>query len=309
MLRWQASTVAAVIAIVWLDFSKICLPHHVKFAKFLPKRKTWGRTRQKARDDRFPPQSKQVLVEICQRTQQFRFFFFLMTCHKSTSWISGEEYVRPRSGRASDEVARGRLVSLEGFSFAFRAKNEEWRDRFDQNNRTCVRFSCVDRKSKFVYSVLKLLRRKSLSENWPKLVWILNCSPERRSPVAKVHFWQTFCAVRRPPSAVRRPPSASAVRFRTLQSPAKYYEVLGLCLTDRGERWHNALPGRPRHPRIFLPPSEQRLWCREFVSNQSRGTLKWPTWGVCRVLTFSYYVMFIHMFIFKRKAYRGFCLP
>ena len=32
------------------------------------------------------------------------------------------EYVRPRSGRASDEVARGRLVSLEGFSFAFRAK-------------------------------------------------------------------------------------------------------------------------------------------------------------------------------------------
>ena len=37
-------------------------------------------------------------------------------------------YVRPRSGRASDEVARGRLVSLEGFSFMFCAKNEEWRD-------------------------------------------------------------------------------------------------------------------------------------------------------------------------------------
>ena len=31
--------------------------------------------------------------------------------------------------QASNEVARGRLVSLEGFSFAFRAKNEEWRDR------------------------------------------------------------------------------------------------------------------------------------------------------------------------------------
>ena len=29
---------------------------------------------------------------------------------------------------ASDEVARGRLVSLDGFSFAFRAKNREWRD-------------------------------------------------------------------------------------------------------------------------------------------------------------------------------------
>ena len=26
------------------------------------------------------------------------------------------------------------------------------------------------------------------------------------------------------------------------------------------------LPSRPRHPRIFLPPSEQRFWSREFVS-------------------------------------------
>ena len=67
------------------------------------------------------------------------------------------EFVRPQS----DKVARGRLVSLEGFSFSFRTKNEEWRDlqlwlrlplevlelngknyRFhsDQNNRMCVRF-------------------------------------------------------------------------------------------------------------------------------------------------------------------------
>ena len=29
---------------------------------------------------------------------------------------------------ASDEVARGRLVSLAGFTFAFRAKNGEWHD-------------------------------------------------------------------------------------------------------------------------------------------------------------------------------------
>ena len=29
---------------------------------------------------------------------------------------------------ASDEGARGRLVSLEGFLFAFHAKNGEWRD-------------------------------------------------------------------------------------------------------------------------------------------------------------------------------------
>ena len=55
MLRWQALTVAAVILIVWLDFSKICLPHpsttaslmFCRFAKFLPKGKTWGRTRQR----------------------------------------------------------------------------------------------------------------------------------------------------------------------------------------------------------------------------------------------------------------------
>ena len=41
------------------------------------------------------------------------------------------EFVRPRSVRflrESDEGAGGRLVSLEGFSFSFRAKNEEWRD-------------------------------------------------------------------------------------------------------------------------------------------------------------------------------------
>ena len=29
---------------------------------------------------------------------------------------------------ASDEVARGRLVTLEGFLFAFGTKNGEWRD-------------------------------------------------------------------------------------------------------------------------------------------------------------------------------------
>ena len=39
------------------------------------------------------------------------------------------------------------------------------------------------------------------------------------------------------------------------------------------------LPSRPRHPRLFLPPSEQRFWSREFGLNQSRGTLKCTTWG------------------------------
>ena len=36
--------------------------------------------------------------------------------------------LRSQSSQARDEVARGRLVSLEGISVAFRTKNEEWRD-------------------------------------------------------------------------------------------------------------------------------------------------------------------------------------
>ena len=38
-----------------------------------------------------------------------------------------EPFLAAKRPTASDEVARGRLVSLEGFSFAFRAKNGEWR--------------------------------------------------------------------------------------------------------------------------------------------------------------------------------------
>ena len=38
------------------------------------------------------------------------------------------ELFRPRSGHASDEVANGRLVSLEGLPFTFPAKHGEWRD-------------------------------------------------------------------------------------------------------------------------------------------------------------------------------------
>ena len=104
----------------------------------------------------------------------------------------GGRIVSLRSGRASSEDARDRLVSLEGFSFVFRAKHEEWCEwqlvsrslnwmakrigstPIDQDNQVCMRFSCVYRKSKFDYFVLKWLRRKILNENWPKLVWILN---------------------------------------------------------------------------------------------------------------------------------------
>jgi len=59
--------------------------------------------------------------------------------------------------QASDKVARGRLVSLEGFSFAFLGpQNGEWYDlllgfqvtfvspfQSDKNNQTCVCFSNI----------------------------------------------------------------------------------------------------------------------------------------------------------------------
>ena len=39
-----------------------------------------------------------------------------------------EPFLAAKRPTASDEVARGRLVSREGLPFAFRAKNGEWRD-------------------------------------------------------------------------------------------------------------------------------------------------------------------------------------
>ena len=55
MLHRQALTVTAVIPIAWPDFAKIYLPHPsttaylmlCRCAKFVTKRKTWGRSRQK----------------------------------------------------------------------------------------------------------------------------------------------------------------------------------------------------------------------------------------------------------------------
>ena len=45
---------------------------------------------------------------------------------KQKSVKFGGRIVSLRSGRASNKDTRDRLVSLEGFSFAFRAKHEEW---------------------------------------------------------------------------------------------------------------------------------------------------------------------------------------
>ena len=125
-----------------------------------------------------------------------------------------------QSSWASDEVTQGRLVSLEGFSFVFRAKNEGWRDRqlvrwhlevewrkLSVPFRPKESYVCVSLASKeqikFVYSVLKWLQAKILNENWryrvakkrPKLVWILIWSPKRRnisSGAAKFTFDKHF---------------------------------------------------------------------------------------------------------------------
>ena len=61
---------------------------------------------------------------------------------------------------ASDEVARGRLVSLEGFSFAFRAKMMSgvtcnWSDDIWKFNTPCVSPTASKEQVKFVYSILK----------------------------------------------------------------------------------------------------------------------------------------------------------
>ena len=72
---------------------------------------------------------------------------------------------------ASDEFARGRLVSLEAFSFSFGAKTEEWRDlqlvsqiTFEWRKSNVCAF-LNRQKTKFVYSVLKWLQTKILEEN------------------------------------------------------------------------------------------------------------------------------------------------
>ena len=88
---------------------------------------------------------------------------------------------------ASNEVARGRLVSLDGFPFAFRAKNGEWHDShlgFQvsfaspwlqwQNVRIPLRLNLLNvcvylhhRRSKFVYFVRKLTSSEGRKKTKP----------------------------------------------------------------------------------------------------------------------------------------------
>ena len=117
---------------------------------------------------------------------------------------------------ASDEVARGWLVSLDGFPFAFRAKKGDWRDShlgfqvsfaspWLQWRNVLIRLRlnllnvCVylhHRRSKFVYFVRKLSVTMILGESWwpqgaekkQKLVSILSQYWERRSHNQETNF-------------------------------------------------------------------------------------------------------------------------
>ena len=61
---------------------------------------------------------------------------FIKNCHRVNDRLAtirplgerSEPLLAAKQSTTSDEVARGRLVSLEGFAFAFRAKNGKWRD-------------------------------------------------------------------------------------------------------------------------------------------------------------------------------------
>ena len=98
----------------------------------------------------------------------------------------GEICFAAKRPTASDEVARGPLVSRDGFSFAFRAKNGEWRDShlgFQvsfaspwlqwQNVLIPLRLNLLNvcvylhhRRSKFVYFVQKFSLTMILGESW-----------------------------------------------------------------------------------------------------------------------------------------------
>ena len=136
------------------------------------------------------------------------------------------EYVRPRRGpcfigcEVAERVTKSWAVNLsrlKGFHLRFAQKMRSGRPatgemtycqfHSDQNIPTIiiVHFSYVERANKICLLCTKVITSKDFKQKLtisggqkrPKLVWILNWSPERRyisSGTAKVHFWQTFCA-------------------------------------------------------------------------------------------------------------------
>ena len=138
---------------------------------------------------------------------------------KVALWSSRSDQSNEQQSR--EFVTRGQLVLLEGFLFAFHAKNWglaglatgvsaylckslTWIEEcIDTTPTKTIERVCVSPASKKQICLLctKVITNKDFKQRLtisggrkrPKLVWILKWSPERRYPVAKVHFWQTFC--------------------------------------------------------------------------------------------------------------------
>ena len=133
------------------------------------------------------------------------------------------EYARPRSGRclgceAAERATKSREVDLsrlKGFHLRFAPKMRRdlqlvrWHLEVECSIKTiecvCVSPTASKEQIKFVYPVLKWLRTKILNENGRYRVgkkdqslfesWIDHRKGDKLIyPVAKVHFWQTFCA-------------------------------------------------------------------------------------------------------------------
>ena len=150
-----------------------------------------------------------VLCPLIRQVWLWRSAIRLATSRPLGVW--SEPFLAVKRLTTIDEVAIGRLVSLAGFSFAFRAKNGEWRDShlgFQVSfaspwlqwrnvliplrpNPLNVYVYLHHRRSKFVYCVRKLFLTVILGKSWrpqaagkkQKLVSIWSQYWERRSPV------------------------------------------------------------------------------------------------------------------------------
>ena len=107
---------------------------------------------------------------------------------------------------------------------------------------------------------------------------------------------------------------SSPLRIYVSANPLHDQTTLRLFLGKGGLRhfvstvYSITLPSRSRHQQNISPTSEERFRFREFVSKHGHGHGHWNAphddiFFLCDVITFSYYVMFIHnVRIFKRKA-------
>ena len=138
----------------------------------------------------------------------------------------GGQIVRLRSSQASDDVARGRLVSLEGFSFAFRAKHWclglhlevlELNGRKNRFHSDQPRYSSVCAfllhlsKEQSCLLCTKVITKKHLKRKLTKACLNLELIAGKEIKV-KVHFWQN-CADKNETVVRKIPPSSKVELF------------------------------------------------------------------------------------------------